>query len=152
MSQITRVRQRCSVKGCPWPYDPEKHVCWARNEPWHSCDGSADHQHEPRRSKGKASRISAILCRTLHRAIDAHEKHNGRYVRNYLAEVWAGAGCAECGGKGFYTAAEIGRCDCEAPGEEYACPKCAHEALVYVISDRETGEVLLEVPLIGEGL
>ena len=85
---VTRVKARCSVKGCPWPYDLEKHVCWARGQTWHSCDGTADHQHEPRRSKGKVSRISAILCRTLHRAIDAHEKHNGRFLKNYLGTEW----------------------------------------------------------------
>ena len=79
------MRDRCSTKDCPWPFDPDIHHCWARCEPWHECDGTASHQHHPRKGMGgnnPNSKIVAILCLALHDAIDNGLRYQGRRWSN----------------------------------------------------------------------
>ena len=53
----------CTVKGCPWPRDPDQHI------PWCGHGVAGEHQHWPKRSQG-GKRIVAFLCHDCHDQID----------------------------------------------------------------------------------
>ena len=80
---LTRVRARCSTKGCPWPRE-FPHIPWCREIPGHQCFGGPTHCHWPKLGMGggrrKESRIVAILCAGLHDSVDNGTKYGNAVI------------------------------------------------------------------------
>lgn len=75
---LTRVRNRCRNRECPWRDSEETHRPWCQGAQDHRCFGGATHQHLPKRGAGghnPKSRIVAILCAGLHDAVDNGTKY-----------------------------------------------------------------------------